>query len=46
MLEMLHFAALNGIKAQTEVMPLTSVNEAVQKVRDNRARYRMVLAMQ
>jgi len=46
MLEMLHFAALNGIKAQTEVMPLASVNEAVQKVRDNRARYRMVLAMQ
>jgi uncharacterized zinc-type alcohol dehydrogenase-like protein len=46
MREMLHFAALNGIKARTETMPLTSVNEALKKVRENRARYRMVLTMQ
>ncbi len=44
--QMLQFAALHGIKAQTELMPLSAVNEAVQKVRDNRARYRMVLSMQ
>jgi uncharacterized zinc-type alcohol dehydrogenase-like protein len=41
--EMLDFAARKGIGAQTETMALSSVNEALQKVRNNTARYRMVL---
>jgi uncharacterized zinc-type alcohol dehydrogenase-like protein len=43
MQEMLQFAASNGIEAQTEVVPLMQVNDAIQKLRDNQARYRMVL---
>jgi len=43
--EMLNFAARNGIAAKTEVMPLDRVNEALDKVRNNMARYRMVLSM-
>jgi uncharacterized zinc-type alcohol dehydrogenase-like protein len=45
MVEMLEFAARHGIKAMTEVMPLDRVNDALQKVADNQARYRMVLEM-
>jgi alcohol/geraniol dehydrogenase (NADP+) len=41
--EMLEFAARNGVTAQTEVMPMSRVNEALDKVRANKARYRMVL---
>ncbi len=41
--EMLEFAARHKIKAQTEVVPLSQVNSALQKVRENKARYRMVL---
>ncbi|MDD5425700.1 MAG: NAD(P)-dependent alcohol dehydrogenase [candidate division Zixibacteria bacterium] len=41
--EMLEFAARHNIKAKTEVLPMTEVNRAIQKVRDNKARYRMVL---
>ena len=43
MREMLEFAARNNIKAKTEVMPMEKVNDAIQKVRDYKARYRMVL---
>lgn len=43
MLEMLAFAARKGIGARTEVMPLTAVNAALQKVAENTVRYRMVL---
>lgn len=43
MTEMLAFAAHHGVVAQTETMPMHKVNEALQKVRDNKARYRMVL---
>lgn len=43
--EMLEFAARHGIKAQTEVMPATQVNVALDKLRKNEARYRMVLKM-
>lgn len=46
MRSMLEFAARHRIQARTEVMPLSRVNEAVQRVRDNQARYRMVLTMQ
>ena len=41
--EMLAFAAAHGIGAEVETLPLAQVNEAVQRVRDNRVRYRMVL---
>ncbi len=40
---MLSFAALNGIKAKTEVFAMSQVNEALDRVRHNRARYRIVL---
>jgi uncharacterized zinc-type alcohol dehydrogenase-like protein len=41
--EMLTFAARHKIQAMTEVMPMDKCNEAVTKVRNNQARYRMVL---
>jgi len=41
--EMLAFAAKHGIAARIETAPMTEVNPAVQRVRDNRVRYRMVL---
>ena len=41
--EMLTFSAEHGIGAQVETAPLSEVNAALQRVRDNRVRYRMVL---
>jgi len=41
--EMLNFAAKHGIKPQVEMLPADQINSAIQKVRDNTARYRMVL---
>lgn len=41
--EMLGFSARHGIKAKTELLPLDEVNTAVAKVREGKARYRMVL---
>jgi uncharacterized zinc-type alcohol dehydrogenase-like protein len=41
--EMLAFAAEHGIGAQVETAPMGDVNGAVQRVRENRVRYRMVL---
>jgi uncharacterized zinc-type alcohol dehydrogenase-like protein len=41
--EMLRFAALHGITAQAEVMPMAEVNAAIDRVRRNQARYRVVL---
>ncbi|MBE3072918.1 MAG: NAD(P)-dependent alcohol dehydrogenase [Acidobacteria bacterium] len=41
--EMLEFAARHGIAARTEVVPMAQVNAAIERVRQNRARYRMVL---
>jgi uncharacterized zinc-type alcohol dehydrogenase-like protein len=41
--EMLVFAAEHGIAAQVETAPMATVNDAVQRVRDNKVRYRMVL---
>ena len=41
--EMLEFAARHNIVAKTELFPLDSVNDALIKVRNNTARYRMVL---
>jgi uncharacterized zinc-type alcohol dehydrogenase-like protein len=42
--DMLDFAATHGIGAQVEIAPMAEANAAVQRVRDHRARYRMVLA--
>ena len=41
--EMLEFAARHNIKAQTDIVPMSEVNEAITKLKDNKARYRMVL---
>jgi len=41
--EMLEFAARHKIGARVEAAPMGEVNRAIQKVRDNKARYRMVL---
>ncbi|MBI2572039.1 MAG: NAD(P)-dependent alcohol dehydrogenase [Candidatus Schekmanbacteria bacterium] len=43
--EMLSFAARNEVVPQIEILPLRQVNDALDKVRANRARYRMVLAV-
>jgi uncharacterized zinc-type alcohol dehydrogenase-like protein len=43
MREMLEFAAINQIKPMIETMPLSQVNEAMDKVAANKARYRIVL---
>jgi len=41
--EMLEFAARHGIRAKAEVVPMRDVNRAIERVRRNEARYRMVL---
>jgi uncharacterized zinc-type alcohol dehydrogenase-like protein len=41
--ETLSFAAEHGIGAEVETAPLEEVNAAIQRVRENRVRYRMVL---
>jgi len=41
--ETLAFAAEHGIGAQIEKAPMAEVNAALQRVRENKARYRMVL---
>ena len=43
--EMLQFAARHQIKAKTQLMPLSRVNEAIDVVRKGNARYRVVLAV-
>ncbi len=43
MREMLSFAQQHGITPTVELMPMSQVNEAIQKVRQNKARYRIVL---
>ncbi len=42
--EMMDVAARHGIKAQIESFPMSHVNEAIDKVRNNKVRYRAVLA--
>jgi uncharacterized zinc-type alcohol dehydrogenase-like protein len=42
--EMIDVAARHGIKAQTESFPMAKVNEAIEKVKKNKVRYRAVLA--
>jgi len=43
MREMLSFAQEHNIVPKVELMPMTKVNEAIQKVKENKARYRIVL---
>jgi uncharacterized zinc-type alcohol dehydrogenase-like protein len=43
MREMLSFAQEHNIMPKVELMPMTEVNKAIQKVRDKKARYRIVL---
>jgi uncharacterized zinc-type alcohol dehydrogenase-like protein len=43
MREMLAFAQQHGVLPRIELMPMSQINEAISKVRDNRARYRIVL---
>jgi uncharacterized zinc-type alcohol dehydrogenase-like protein len=43
MQEMLSFAQEHGITPKVELMPMTKVNEAIRKVREGKARYRIVL---
>ncbi len=42
--EMLDVAARHGVKAQVERFPLAKANEAIEKVKKNKVRYRAVLA--
>lgn len=41
--EMLAFAQAHGIRPRVELMPMDRVNDAIQRLRENRARYRIVL---
>jgi uncharacterized zinc-type alcohol dehydrogenase-like protein len=43
MKEMLMFAQEHGIKPKIELMPMSQVNRAIRRVRENKARYRIVL---
>ena len=43
MREMLSFADEKGIKPKVELMPMNQVNEAIQRLKENRAHYRIVL---
>jgi len=43
MQEMLDFAAATGVKPKVELMPLSKVNEAMDRVQAGKARYRVVL---
>ncbi len=41
--DMLHFAALHGVEAHTEAMPMAAAEAALAHVREGRARFRVVL---
>jgi len=43
MREMLQFAHAHGIKPAIELQPMSTVNEAIQRLKENRVRYRVVL---
>lgn len=42
--EMMDVAARHGVKATTEAFPMAKANEAIEKVKKNKVRYRAVLA--
>ena len=41
---MIEFAALHNIRPQVEILPYSKINEAIERVRKNAARYRIVLS--
>ncbi len=41
--EMLSFAQEHSIRSRIELMPMARVNEAIERVKENKARYRIVL---
>jgi uncharacterized zinc-type alcohol dehydrogenase-like protein len=41
---MIDVAARHGVKAQTERFPMAKANEAIERVKKNKVRYRAVLA--
>jgi uncharacterized zinc-type alcohol dehydrogenase-like protein len=41
---MLDVAARHGVKAKIEAFPMAKANEAIEKVKKNKVRYRAVLA--
>jgi uncharacterized zinc-type alcohol dehydrogenase-like protein len=41
--EMLDVAARHGVKATTELFPMAKANDAIEKVKKNKVRYRAVL---
>jgi uncharacterized zinc-type alcohol dehydrogenase-like protein len=43
MKEMLSFAQAQGIAPEIELMPMSQANDAIRRMRENRARYRIVL---
>jgi uncharacterized zinc-type alcohol dehydrogenase-like protein len=43
MREMLQFAQAHGIMPAIELQPMSAVNEAIQRLKENRVRYRVVL---
>ena len=43
MREMLGFAQDQGIAPEVELMPMSQINEAIERVKENKARYRIVL---
>ena len=43
MREMLAFAQERGVKPKVELMLMSQVNEAIRKVKEGKARYRIVL---
>jgi uncharacterized zinc-type alcohol dehydrogenase-like protein len=43
MVEMLQFCARHNIQAQVEVMPMNQLNKAIERLKANKARYRIVL---
>ena len=42
--EMMDVAARHGVKAQIEAFPMAKANEAIEKVKKDKVRYRAVLA--
>jgi D-arabinose 1-dehydrogenase-like Zn-dependent alcohol dehydrogenase len=43
MREMLSFAQAHSIRPAVELMPMSRANDAIRRVRENQARYRIVL---
>ena len=41
--KMLEFVALKNIKSQNEIMPMNQINDAIKRVKNGKAKYRIVL---